>query len=226
MHTFQSQVSEVAIPAGGATLHGSLHVPPDAHGLVLFAHGSGSSRLSPRNRKVADVLHDTGLGTLLFDLHSPDDESDRAYNMRLQLDIELLARRLRDATQWVREQPETAELPLGYFGASTGAAVAIVAAAAEGTRISAVVTRGGRTDLASTAMLRLRAPTLFIVGGDDGVVASMNLEAWAQIHGKKCIEIVPGAGHLFEEPGALENVAALAARWFDENLRQAAGPSR
>ena len=219
MQTFEGQVTAVTIPAGGVMLEGDLRVPPRAHGLVLFAHGSGSSRHSPRNQRVAEALHDVGLATLLFDLLSPGEEPDHAYNARLRFDIALLAQRLRLATQWVRRQPATAELLIGYFGASTGAAAAIVAAAAEKIAVGAVVARGGRVDLAQEAIYELRAPTMLIVGGNDESIAALNLESWARLHCEKSIEIIPGAGHLFEEPGALDNVAALAARWFSEHLR-------
>src|SRR4051812_25015371 len=203
MQSFETQISEVIIPAGPVALHGILNVPPRAHGLVLFAHGSGSSRHSSRNQRVAGSLQTIGLATLLFDLLSPEEEPDHAYNARLRFNIDLLADRLREATRWAREQPETAELNVGYFGASTGAAAALVAAATEGQNIGAVVARGARTDLAEKAVRTLSSPTMLIVGGNDHVVASLNLEAWAQLRGKKSIEIIPGAGHLFEEPGAL-----------------------
>jgi putative phosphoribosyl transferase len=219
MQTFEGQVTAVTIAAGSVTLDGELRVPPRPHGLVLFAHGSGSSRHSPRNQRVAEALHDVGLATLLFDLLSPGEEPDHAYNARLRFDIALLAQRLRLATQWARRHPETAELLIGYFGASTGAAAALVAAAAENAGVGAVVARGGRVDLAEDAIEDLRAPTMLIVGGNDETIAALNLESWARLRCEKSIEIIPGAGHLFEEPGALDNVAALAARWFSEHLR-------
>ena len=219
MHTFEDQVTTVTIPAGSVALEGELHVPPRAHGLVLFAHGSGSSRHSPRNQRVAEFLHDVGLATLLFDLLSPDEEPADAFNARLRFDIARLAQRLRLATQWARRQPETAELLIGYFGASTGAAAAITAAAADNSGVGAIVTRGGRVDLAKNACAQLQTPTMLIVGGNDEATTAINLETWARLRCAKSIEIIPGAGHLFEEPGALENVAALAARWFGEHLR-------
>ena len=219
MQTFNGQVTAVAIPAGSVTLEGELRVPARAHGLVLFAHGSGSSRLSPRNQRVADSLHDVGLATLLFDLLSPGEEPDGEYNARLRFDIDLLAERLRLATQWARRQPDTAELLIGYFGASTGAAAAMSAAAVENAGVGAVVARGGRVDLAEDAIPELRSPTMLIVGGNDQPIVTLNLETWARLRCEKSIEIIPGAGHLFEEPGALDIVAALAARWFSDHLR-------
>lgn len=217
MQSFEAQLGAAAIPAGRITLHGQFHVPPQARGLVLFAHGSGSSQHSPRNQRVAECLHDVGLATLLFDLLCPDEEPADAFNASLRFDISLLAGRLRAATRWVREHPDLGGLPLGYFGASTGAAAALVAATEE-PDIAAVVTRGGRPDLAEAALPALRSPTLLIVGGNDKVVAASNLEAWARLRCEKSIETIPGAGYLFEEPGALDNVAALAARWFSEYL--------
>jgi putative phosphoribosyl transferase len=219
MEASEGQITTVAIPAGSVTLEGELRVPPRAHGLVLFAHGSGSSRHSPRNQRVAEALQDVELATLLFDLLSPGEEPEHAYNARLRFDIDLLAQRLRLATQWARRQPETAELLVGYFGASTGAAAALIAATAENAAVGAVVARGGRVDLAHAAIDQLRAPTMLIVGGNDESIAALNLEIWAQLRCEKSIEIIPGAGHLFEEPGALDNVAALAARWFSDHLR-------
>ena len=223
MQIFDTQLSAVAIPAGKVTLHGHLHVPPQPRGLVIFAHGTGSSRHSPRNQRVADFLHDVGLATLLFDLLSPAEEPENAYNARLRFDISLLAQRLRLATQWMRDQAGLAGLLAGYFGASTGAAAALAAAAAPGSGVAAVVTRGGRPDLAGAALPNLAAPTMLIVGGNDEAVAALNLEAWARLQCQKAIEIIPGAGHLFEEPGALDNVAALAARWFSDHLPAARG---
>ncbi len=214
MECFEGQLTAAAIPAGRVTLHGHLHVPPQAHGVVLFAHGSGSSRHSPRNQRVADFLHHVGLATLLFDLLTPAEEPEGAFNARLRSDITLLAHRLRTATQWARHQPELGELPVGYFGVSTGAAAALVAAAQPGAGVVAVVTRSARTDLAAAHLLQLQVPTMLIVGSNDASVTALNLEAWARLRCEKAIEIIPGAGHLFEEPGALDNVAALAARWF------------
>jgi putative phosphoribosyl transferase len=202
---------EVALPAGEARLEGTLTLPADAVGVVLFAHGSGSSRHSPRNTFVARVLNDAGVGTLLFDLLTAAE--DRNYETRF--DIGLLTTRLLAATDALGADPAAAGLPLGYFGASTGAAAALRAAAALGPRVAAVVSRGGRPDLAGPAALaRVTAPTLLIVGGRDDVVIELNREAYAQLSCEKSLVVVPGATHLFEEPGALERVADLAAGWF------------
>lgn len=209
---------EVQIPAGHALLGASLSVPADATGLVLFAHGSGSSRHSPRNRYVAAVLNARGIGTLLLDLLTPDEEHDR----RLVFDIDLLADRLVRATRWAAGDAATAGLALAYFGASTGAAAALTAAAHPQTEISAVVSRGGRPDLAGGGVLeRVTAPTLLIVGGDDTEVLALNRLARSRMRCPTRLEIIPRATHLFEEPGALEAVAQLAAGWFAEHFRTA-----
>jgi pimeloyl-ACP methyl ester carboxylesterase len=205
---------EVSIRLDGAIHLGDLGIPPPARGLVLFAHGSGSSRLSGRNRFVAEALRRHGHATLLFDLLT--EAEDRDYQNRF--DIELLTRRLLDATAWVRQQPVTKNLALGYFGASTGAAAALMAAAALGPALGAVVCRGGRPDLASADLARVEAPTLLIVGGDDDVVIELNRQAYAQLKTHKELKIIPGATHLFEEPGTLEEVARLAAEWFTRYL--------
>ncbi|MDO9220736.1 MAG: alpha/beta hydrolase [Thiobacillus sp.] len=201
----------VHIPAGGVTVEGMLEIPERAVGLVLFAHGSGSSRHSPRNNYVAGVLREAGVGTLLMDLLTP--EEDRDYSQRF--DIGLLTQRLLEAARWVQTQPVTRSLPLGFFGASTGAAAAIEAAARMGADAKAVVSRGGRPDLASSeALATLAAPTLMLVGGwDDGVI-ELNQQASDQLRCEKELLIVPGATHLFEEPGTLEEVARQAAAWF------------
>lgn len=204
----------VAIPAAGVTLPGDIEVPPDARGIVVFAHGSGSSRHSPRNRYVAEELQRAGCATLLFDLLTESEASRRA----LVFDIGLLASRLRECVAWLRTQAGVGGLPVGLFGASTGAAAALVAAADEGDGVRAVVSRGGRPDLAAEHLPRVTAPTLLIVGGDDTGVIELNESAFASLRGVKRLEIVPGAGHLFEEPGALERVAALAAEWFARHL--------
>ena len=210
---------DVEIPLGGVRLGGTLCVPRDAKGVVLFAHGSGSSRNSPRNIFVSDVLVAEGFGTLLFDLLTVDEDLDRA----ARFDIGLLAERLVGATRWSRHDPTLAGLPVGYFGASTGAAAALVAAAAPDASIGAIVSRGGRPDLAGRQSLaQVRAPTLLIVGGDDPVVIAMNREAHAHLRCEKELQIVPGATHLFEEPGTLEAVAALASQWFGRWLHYAA----
>jgi putative phosphoribosyl transferase len=212
----------VCIPADGARLEGNLNVPPDACGLVLFAHGSGSSRHSPRNRYVASVLREGGLATLLMDLLTAEEEAIDLQTAELRFDIALLAERLVAATDWLREQPETRDLKLGYFGASTGAAAALVAASRRPDAIGAVVSRGGRPDLALGDLPAVRAPTLLIVGGDDVPVIGMNREALRALRVEKELEIVPGATHLFEEPGTLEHVARSARRWFEDHLRNAA----
>jgi putative phosphoribosyl transferase len=209
---------EVVIPVGPQLLEGHLTIPERAVGLVVFAHGSGSSRHSPRNRQVAQALHALGLGTLLFDLLSADEEADRA-NV---FDIGLLSTRLSSATAWLRTQPEAAGLPIGYFGASTGAAAALSAAAEPDNEIGAVVSRGGRPDLAIDRLGRVRTPTLLIVGSDDDVVLELNRQAAARMPCERKIEIVLGATHLFEEPGALEAVARLAGAWFVRHLAPSA----
>lgn len=198
------------IPAPPVQLAGDLVVPPDAGGLVVFAHGSGSSRLSSRNRQVAAALNQRGLATLLLDLLTKEEEMDRA-NV---FDIGLLSHRLVAATGWANEHPDTAGLPCGYFGASTGAAAALCAAAALGDDIGAVVSRGGRPDMAGECLERVTAPTLLIVGGADRTVLALNEQAAARLRCSHKLEVVPGATHLFEEPGALELVAELAADWF------------
>jgi putative phosphoribosyl transferase len=203
------------IPSGSATIEGMLEIPENAAGLVLFAHGSGSSRHSPRNNYVAGVLRAAGVGTLLMDLLTP--EEDRDYSHRF--DIELLTQRLLDAARWAGAQEATRNLPLGFFGASTGAAAALEAAAQLGAETKAVVSRGGRPDLASEqALLKVSAPTLLMVGGYDDGVIDLNQLAYDQLHCEKKMAIIPGATHLFEEPGTLEEVARQAAAWFSEYL--------
>jgi dienelactone hydrolase len=208
----------VQVPAGAVTLDGNLGVPAGARGIVLFAHGSGSSRHSPRNRYVAGVLREAGLATLLMDLLTVDEEAIDLRTQRLRFDISLLADRLVGATDWLAQNPDTRDLTIGYFGASTGAAAALVAAAERPDAVGAIVSRGGRPDLAGAALARVRAPTLLIVGGNDIPVIGMNQEAMAQLHVEHKLEIVPGATHLFEEPGALEEVARLAREWFERYL--------
>jgi putative phosphoribosyl transferase len=205
-------IRDVHIPPLG--LAGTLRLPRPARGLVVFAHGSGSSRLSPRNIAVAEALNGRGMATLLFDLLTADEEADRT-NV---FDIALLARRLIDVVQWVEGQPISKTLPLGLFGASTGAAAAIAAAASLGDHVCAIVSRGGRPDLAGAALERVHAPTLLIVGGADYGVIELNELAFARLRGEKAIEIVPGATHLFPEPGAMEAVIDHAARWFDRHF--------
>jgi len=200
-------------------LDGELSIPPGATGVVLFAHGSGSSRHSPRNQYVAQVIHDAGIGTLLFDLLTPREEEEDSETGHLRFDIPLLARRLVDATTWIAGQPDTRNLGIGYFGASTGAAAALVAAAELGPEIGAVVSRGGRPDLAGPALPAVQAPTLLIVGGEDRLVIRLNEESYARLQCVKQLVIVHGATHLFVEPGALEAVARLAAGWFQQYRR-------
>ncbi len=203
---------EVRIPPLG--LAGDLWIPAAASSIVAFAHGSGSSRFSPRNRDVARALNSRGIATLLFDLLTADEEADRA-NV---FDIPLLAERLVQAVRWLDHEPDIAGLQLGLFGASTGAAAALVAAAALGSRVGAVVSRGGRPDLAGDVLDRIRVPTLLIVGGADSVVIELNRQALARLDGPKVLQIVPGASHLFPEHGALEAVIAHAAEWFERHL--------
>lgn len=204
----------VQIPIDSIKLEGSLALPRQAQGLVVFAHGSGSSRFSPRNNFVARVLREAGIGTLLMDLLTA--EEDTVYQTRFNID--LLTERLLLATKWLQGQQRTKDLVIGYFGASTGAAAALKAAAVVGQKIGAVVSRGGRPDLAEEALSRVRSPTLFIVGGNDDIVIKLNREAYSMLEGKKQLEIVPGATHLFEEPGTLEEVARLATEWFKQYL--------
>ena len=213
----------VEVPAGPVELAGNLSVPEEAGGVVLFAHGSGSGRHSPRNRHVARVLGEAGLATLLIDLLTPDEEEADRESGHLRFDVGLLARRLAGATHWLRQNPDTRDLPVGYFGASTGAGAALVAAAERPREVGAVVSRGGRPDLAGDTLPLVEAPTLLIVGSDDEPVIRMNEEALGRLRAEKRLEIVPGAGHLFEEPGTLEEVARLAAGWFTRHLAPDAG---
>ncbi len=209
-------MSRVHIPADSVTLEGELFLPSPGNGIVLFAHGSGSSRLSPRNLFVAETLQRNGIGTLLFDLLTREEDLDYA----LRFDIGLLTRRLLAATHWLQNKPEVSEAPLGYFGASTGAAAALQAAAKQGKEIAAVVSRGGRPDLAGNAALRqVTAPTLLIVGGADYGVIELNQQAFAVLQCTKTLTLVPGATHLFEETGALEKAAQHAVDWFLKYLK-------
>jgi dienelactone hydrolase len=207
------------IAARSATLDADLNLPRSARGLVLFAHGSGSSRFSPRNRQVGRQLNEAGLATMLADLLTPAEEEVDERTRELRFDIASLAERLVDLTGWLCDDERTAHLNIGYFGASTGAGAALVAAAQLPETVRAVVSRGGRPDLAGQALARVRAPTLLIVGGNDGAVIDMNRQALAQLHGEKRLTIVPGATHLFEEPDALGTVAVLARDWFLQHLR-------
>jgi putative phosphoribosyl transferase len=214
----------VNVIAEGQQLEGNLSLPDDARGIVLFAHGSGSSRHSPRNRFVAEELRRAGLGTLLIDLLTSAEEKIDSYNAELRFNIPMLGRRLIEITEWLVAQSATRELPVGLFGASTGAAAALIAAARRRTTVRAVVSRGGRPDLAGDALLNVTAPTLLIVGGSDEPVIRLNREALVQLRSEKQLVIVPGATHLFEEPGALEQVAQLASQWFTRHLSSGARP--
>lgn len=212
------QEREVRVSAGPVTLEGNLGIPDDARGVVLFAHGSGSGRHSPRNRYVAQALREAGLATLLVDLLTPEEEEVDLQTRHLRFDIGLLAERLAGATDWLAQEADTRDLPVGYFGASTGAGAALVAAAEKPEAVGAIVSRGGRPDLAGEALPRVAAPTLLIVGEEDRPVIDMNRDALTQMRVEKELEIVPGATHLFEEPGKLEEVAQLAAGWFARHL--------
>jgi putative phosphoribosyl transferase len=212
---------QVWVSAGPVRLEGNLRLPAGAGGIVLFAHGSGSSRHSPRNRYVAQVLHEGRLATLLFDLLTPEEERVDLRTRHLRFDIGLLAVRLVHATDWLADQPDTRNLKVGYFGSSTGGGAALVVAAERPEAAGAVVSRAGRPDLAGAALSRVRAPTLLIVGGKDLPVIDLNREALGQIPAEKKLEIIPGATHLFEEPGALEEVARLARQWFERYLTPA-----
>jgi putative phosphoribosyl transferase len=209
----------VHIPTDGISLTGDLGIPAEAAGVVLFAHGSGSSRHSPRNRFVARTIQASGTATLLFDLLSPAEEREDAIDGHLRFNIGLLARRLVHAARWISEQSETRHMGMGCFGASTGGAAALVAAAEMGSLVQAVVSRGGRPDLAGDALPRVDSPTLLVVGELDRHVLQLNRDAYAQLLCQKQLVLVPGATHLFDEPGALEKVASLATEWFKRHLR-------
>ena len=211
-------IRAVKIPVGRTMLQGDLIVPTRARGIVLFAHGSGSSRHSPRNRAVAEVLRAGWMATLLMDLLTVDEETLDVGTGRLRFDIPLLAARLVAATDWLQADSEMRAVPLGYFGASTGAAAALMAAVERPRLVGAIVSRGGRPDLARPSLSRVAAPTLLIVGSDDYPVIKMNQDALAQMRAEAHLEIVPGAGHLFEEPGTLRRVAELARAWFEHHL--------
>ena len=225
--TNRLQAGEVArdirIPTGSVTLEGDLIVPADAHGLVIFAHGSGSNRRSPRNQYVARLFHKVGLGTLLFDLLTPEELAEKSRGAHLDFNMGLLTQRLACAAHWVADEDEARHLRIGFFGASTGGGASLVAAADLGKSIGAVVSRGGRPDLAGNALRRVKAPTLLIVGERDETVIELNEEAYEMLDCEKTLTIVPGATHLFEEPGTLEEVARLAADWFLEHLRPFSG---
>jgi dienelactone hydrolase len=208
----------VTVPVGEHMLAGDLGVPAGARGVVGFAHGSGSGRFSPRNRAVAQTLVEAGLATLLMDLLTPEEEAEDLRTARLRFDVQLLGDRVISTIDWLASEPDVGGLPVGCFGASTGAAAALIAAAERPRRVGAVVSRGGRPDLAAQALPRVTAPTLLIVGGRDTDVIRLNRLAQAELAGESQLVIVPGAGHLFEEPGALEKVAALARDWFLQHL--------
>jgi pimeloyl-ACP methyl ester carboxylesterase len=212
------QERPVTVRAANVQVQGDLRIPSAAEGIVVFAHGSGSGRHSPRNQFVADVLVSTGLATLLIDLLTEDEEIIDRRTAELRFDIPLLAERLGGVTDWLAGDPSTAGLSIGYFGASTGAAAALIAAAERPQLVRAIVSRGGRPDLAGPVLRRVTQPTLLIVGGEDDVVIHLNRQALQELGGIKQLVIVPGATHLFEEPGALEQVAALASEWFRRYL--------
>lgn len=218
MDTQSITVREVQIPSRDVKLDGDLAIPHGAKGIVVFVHGSGSSRKSVRNRYVAGVIQQAGVATLLFDLLTHEEESVDIYTRHLRFDIGLLADRLLDTIDWLATLPETKELKVGLFGASTGGAAALVAAARSPEAISAVISRGGRPDLAGEHLTRVYAPVLLIVGGDDDVVIGLNEEAAGKLKCEQELKIVPGATHLFEEPGTLEEVARLAANFFKEKI--------
>lgn len=209
---------EVRIQVNDVILNGTLAMPQESKGIILFAHGSGSSRFSPRNRYVAEKLHTINLSTLLMDLLTNEEEQIDNLTGHLRFDVELLAERLGGATNWLIKNPLTKDLPIGYFGASTGSAAAIIAATKHPTSVDAIVSRGGRPDLAMNYLHEVQAPTLLIVGGNDTIVIKMNQNAFNLLKVEKKIEIVPNATHLFPEPGTLEQVAQLAAAWFDHYL--------
>jgi putative phosphoribosyl transferase len=223
MENVTSKIDErmVRVPLGSITLDGNLTLPEGARGVVLFAHGSGSSRHSPRNRHVAQMLNDANLGTLLIDLLTPEEEAIDMRTAHLRFDIGLLAERLAAVTDWLAQYPDTRHIRIGYFGASTGAAAALVAAAERPRLVGAVVSRGGRPDLAGHALTRVQAPTLLIVGENDFEVIELNRAALAQLRCEKQLVIVPGATHLFEELGTLDEVARLARDWFEQHLAPA-----
>jgi putative phosphoribosyl transferase len=208
----------VKIHSDNATVNGNLEVPAGAGAIVLFAHGSGSSRFSPRNTYVAEVMNKQGIATLLIDLLTADEEAVDEYTGQFRFDVNLLAGRLVDSTRWLKTNPATAKLTVGYFGASTGAAAALIAAAQLPREIKAVVSRGGRPDLAGKSLGEVKAPTLLIVGGDDVEVLELNRQALKLVSAEKRLEIVPGATHLFEEPGKLQQAAELAIAWFLKHL--------
>ncbi|MBI4469833.1 MAG: dienelactone hydrolase family protein [Acidobacteria bacterium] len=222
---YEAAAREIRIPSDGVVLEGILSIPPATRGVVLFAHGTGSSRHSPRNLFVARGLHRAGMASLLFDLLTREEEALDQRTGHLRFDIELLVRRLLIATEWIRTSPDTCQLRIGYFGASTGAGAALAAATKEGNRIVAVVSRGGRPDLAGPLLPAVGCPTLLIVGAYDQDVIKLNREAYAQLRCERELRVIAGASHFFEEPGTLEEVARLAAAWFQKHLAQPATAS-
>jgi pimeloyl-ACP methyl ester carboxylesterase len=210
--------NEIQIPAGKATIIGNLTIPLKVKGIVLFAHGSGSGRFSPRNMKLAREINSGGIGTLLIDLLTEEEEAIDMYSAEFRFNIDLLAERLIYATEYLKKNHKTQNLKVGYFGASTGAAAALIAAAKHPNWVEAVVSRGGRPDLAGQYLSNVKAPTLLIVGGDDVEVLELNREAYSKLSSEKKLTVVPGATHLFEEPGKLEEVAKLAISWFSKYL--------
>ena len=210
--------ADMKIPVGEVVVEGTLTLPPGAKSVVLFAHGSGSGRFSPRNQYVAKEFNKAQIGTLLFDLLTQEEEEQDVVTAEYRFNIILLAERLIGATEWLRNDPKTKKLAFGYFGASTGAAAALIAAAKLPTDVSAVVSRGGRPDLAGDFLLRLTVPTLLLVGGLDTEVIELNREAMAKLNNEKKLVIIPGATHLFEEPGTLEEAAKIATEWFLRHL--------
>jgi len=214
-------MNEVEIRAGRAVLSGSLNIPEDASALALFAHGSGSSRHSPRNQFVARTLNEAGLATLLFDLLTQEEDAIDMQTRELRFNIHLLAERLVHATKWAKQYEDTRDLRIGYFGSSTGGAAALVAAVDVPQDVGAVVSRGGRPDLAGEALPKVQAPTLLIVGGNDDIVIELNEQARDRMRCEVKLEIIPGATHLFEEPGSLEKVATLASDWFAKHIGSA-----
>jgi dienelactone hydrolase len=209
----------VVIPCSGLKLHGLLYIPSSAKGIVIFAHGSGSGRLSPRNQYIAKELQHLSFATLLFDLLTAEEDKIDTVTAQYRFDINFLATRLVLTTEWLMNNPILAKLPIGYFGASTGGGAALVAGAKLSAQIKAIVSRGGRPDLAGEALIDVEAPTLLIVGGEDDIVIKLNQQALDMLHGKKQLEIIPGATHLFEEAGKLEEVSRLANQWFQKHLK-------
>jgi dienelactone hydrolase len=209
----------IEIPCNGVKLKGLLFIPKDAKGMVIFAHGSGSGRLSPRNQFVAKELQADSFATLLFDLLTDEEDEIDAVTAQYRFDIDFLATRLLAVTEWIMEFPLSKKLPIGYFGASTGAGAALIAAAKSPMKINAVVSRGGRPDLVGDKLAELEVPVLLMVGGDDDVVINLNQQALDEMHCKRKLEIIPGATHLFEEPGKLEEVSHLANDWFKKYLK-------